>query len=58
MAYIAEEIGIKIIKKEMSKGIFRDILKVDCKECHREFEHELSNKITCPFCNDVIEKVK
>lgn len=50
MSYISGDAKPKLIKKEVSKDVFRDMLKVICPNCSKIFEHEVKFTITCPYC--------
>lgn len=42
---------ISIEKREISKGVYRDYVKVICEKCYKSFLQEVKFTISCPFCN-------
>lgn len=56
--YISGNSKPKIVKKEVSKNTFRDFFIVNCSKCKRRYEHEITFKVTCPYCSEVINSTK
>ena len=55
MSYVSISKKISVIKKEISKGIFRDRIKLECPSCKKVYISDFSFKITCPFCSNTID---
>ncbi len=48
--YISADKKGDIVKREIRPGVFRDVFKIRCEECEKEFLHNISFTIKCPNC--------
>ena len=58
MAFVSGNPKPKLIRKEISKDVYRDVFKVTCPNCSKIVEHEIRITLTCPFCDWEIEGIE
>lgn len=50
MAYFSSAKEFNIVKTEVRPNIFRDVFEITCKECNKEYKHNITFTIKCPHC--------
>ena len=58
MVYVSGDSIPQKIKKEITQGVYRDVFKVICSKCFKQYISEISYKLTCPYCQTTINSVK
>ena len=49
--YLSGDTRPKIVKKQISENVFKDVVIIKCQNCKKDYESNITLDIICPLCN-------
>ena len=57
MTYVSSTVKPQIVKKSISKNVFRYVFKITCKKCGQVYFSEIKSVVKCTFCGEVLSGI-